>query len=140
MVELSTELGIRVNSVMQEAMNRHKKKCEQDRAINNSEMAKLRRQQRKVFKHIRMAKEDAKKGHKSEKMLYKDSCKSSVSKRKCEKCTQKGHDVRLCHMPELDKKGIKVKLFDWYTEYNPEVVESARKKMRKPAEVKLFNW
>ena len=61
MIELSDELGLTVTPMEHEAMARHQRKREYDRKLNNSDAGKLRRQQAKIFKYVKMGKENAKK-------------------------------------------------------------------------------
>ena len=140
MIELSNELGLAVSPMELETMARQQKKREADCEIRTSEKEKMRRRQRKVFRHVRMGKEDAKKCHRSEKLSYKHSCKSFVkSQRTCGKCKQKGHNARICLMPKLEKRG-KVELFDWHPEVDPDLLEMAHKKMRRSKSPELFDW
>jgi len=140
MVELLDDLGLKSSSVIHEAMQYHQKKREKDGALDITGKHKIAWHQQKIFKNIRMGKEDAKKGHRSENLSYKDPCKSKVREMSaCGKCKQKDHTARVCIMPALEKRP-RVQLVRWYKEYNPQVLELARKQIRKTAQPKLFDW
>ena len=153
MVELSEGLGLEVNSVEVEAQAKNKRKRDKDVLRNSLEPAKIRREQSKVFKNIKMGKDAARSDRygvkvpltKSAKSKSTSSSKSKNTKPKkapqCTRCKQEGHNAKVCLMPAPNKQSrSKVEVLDWYSEYDPAVEERASKRMKQTHEVDVLNW
>ena len=105
LVELSDGLGLEVNSVELEAQAKHKRKRKKDVLRNSLEPAKLRREQSRMFKEVKMGKDAAREDkYRPGKVPLKESAKSkstssksktkSKGPKRCTKCKQEHHDAR----------------------------------------------
>ncbi len=89
---------------------------------------------------MRTGNEDTRRDHSSEKLSYKESCKSFVkSWQTCGKCKQKSHTAIIGLMPKLEKHG-KVELFYWHPKVNPDLVQMAHNKISRSKPPEPFDW